>query len=223
MKQLCLCCRENDLFSQRPGVDYDETFSPVTHLSSVRLIFALAVHRLKLRQLDVIGAFLQADLEEEIYMRQPESYIVDNVSLVCRLKKSLYGLKQAGLVGNDTINTLCDKLKLTRLNSCTGNVMTLMALSTDDILIAYDIDQITRDLSNRFPITDLGQPIRLLGKRITITETGIHLDQEAYISEILKRFDMKDCKGSDTPAQPGHSKNSGVCTFQAHNVSWWVL
>ena len=81
-------------FSLRPGIDYDETFSPVAHLSSVRLIFAIAAqHRLKLRQLDIIGAFLQADLIEEIYMKQPDGFVSEENNLVCRLKKSLYGLK----------------------------------------------------------------------------------------------------------------------------------
>ncbi|WP_220089422.1 reverse transcriptase domain-containing protein, partial [Bacillus sp. SRB_331] len=92
-------------FSQRPGIDFNETFSPVAHLASVRIIFALAASlNLTLRQLDVVGAFLQAELPEEIYMVQPEGFISEDPKLVCRLKKSLYGLKQAGLVWNDTIN-----------------------------------------------------------------------------------------------------------------------
>jgi reverse transcriptase-like protein len=100
-------------FSQRSGIDNDETFSPVAHLSSVRLIFALAAsHTLKLRQLEVVvGAFLQADLHEEIYMKQPDGFSNRDVNIVCRLKKSLYGLKQAGLEWNNTVNDfICREL-----------------------------------------------------------------------------------------------------------------
>ncbi|WP_142674078.1 reverse transcriptase domain-containing protein, partial [Bacillus sp. SRB_331] len=106
-------------YSQRPGIDFDETFSPVAHLASVRLVFALAASlKLKLRQLDVVGAFLQAELHEEIYMVQPKGYISHDPSLVCRLKKSLYGLKQAGLVWNNTINLFITKdLGFKRLSS----------------------------------------------------------------------------------------------------------
>ena len=85
--------------------------------------------------------------------------------------------------------------------------MTFLALSTDDILIAYNDDnmmeEILKQFSSRFPITDLGIPRRLLGMRITITDEAIYLDQEPYILEILKRFNMENCKGSVTPAQPG--------------------
>ncbi|RAN69418.1 reverse transcriptase domain-containing protein, partial [Bacillus sp. SRB_331] len=106
-------------YSKRPGVDYNETFSPVAHLSSVRLIFALAAStNLKLRQLDVVGAFLQADLHEEIYMKQPTRFSTGDPSQVCRLKKSLYGLKQAGLEWNNTINQfICEDLSFVRLKS----------------------------------------------------------------------------------------------------------
>ena len=203
-------------FSQRPGVDYDETFSPVAHLSSVRLIFALAAsHRLKLRQLDVIGAFLQADLHQEIYMKQPEGFPNDNTELVCRLKKSLYGLKQAGLEWNSTVNKfICDTLSFSRLSSdpCVyirrrESSVIAMALSTDDLLIAYnhesDLNEFLQIFSNRFPITDLGQPRHLLGMRVTVWSGGITLDQAAYIQDMLKRFNMLDCKEAITPIQPG--------------------
>ncbi|RAN66229.1 hypothetical protein B5P40_32135, partial [Bacillus sp. SRB_8] len=71
-----------------------------------------------LRQLDVVGAFLQAELPEEIYMVQPEGFISEDPKLVCRLKKSLYGLKQAGLVWNDTINRfITETLHFKRLSS----------------------------------------------------------------------------------------------------------
>ena len=86
-------------FSQKFGVDlldYDETFCPVVRHESVRILIALAVqHDLKLHQMDVTTAFLNGELNEEVYMKQPEGFISKGQEhLVCRLKRSIYGLKQ---------------------------------------------------------------------------------------------------------------------------------
>lgn len=84
-------------YTQRPGVDYKETFSPVSRKDSLRIIMALYAHfDLELHQMDVKAAFLNGNLDEVIYMKQPEGFVVDGQEhLVCRLKKSIYGLKQA--------------------------------------------------------------------------------------------------------------------------------
>ena len=84
-------------FAQKYGQDYDETFSPVVRFESVRTVIALAAkYGLKLHQMDITTAFLNGDLKERIYMKQPEDYAIKgNKKLVCRLKKSLYGLKQS--------------------------------------------------------------------------------------------------------------------------------
>jgi hypothetical protein len=211
-------------YSQRPGIDFDETFSPVAHLTSVRLIFALAASlKLILRQLDVVGAFLQAELQEEIYMVQPEGFVSDDPSLVCRLKKSLYGLKQAGLVWNNTINLFLTKdLGFKRLSSdaCvyimrSNQEIIIMSLSTDDLLMAHNCptlaEGIVAQLSARFPMTDLGEPRRLLGMRISSSDDGILLDQEAYILEQLSKFEMMDSKHVDTPEQTGFYLDKEMC------------
>ena len=84
-------------FSQKKGVDFEEIFSPVVKMSSIRVVLGIAASlNLEIEQLDVKTAFLHGDLEEEIYMEQPEGFKEsDKENLVCRLKKSLYGLKQA--------------------------------------------------------------------------------------------------------------------------------
>ena len=84
-------------FSQRHGLDYDETFSPVIRFESVRSLVAISIQKgFKLHQLDVTAAFLNGHLEEEVYMKQPEGFVVKGKEhLVCRLKHSLYGLKQS--------------------------------------------------------------------------------------------------------------------------------
>ena len=84
-------------FTQREGVDYEATFSPVSSKDSFRVIMALVAHfDMELHQMDVKTAFLNGDLNEEVYMMQPEGFVAnDSGTLVCRLKKSIYGLKQA--------------------------------------------------------------------------------------------------------------------------------
>ena len=84
-------------FSQKYGVDYDETYSPVVRFSSIRVLLGWAAcNKMKIHQMDVTAAFLNGDLKEEIYMQQPNGYVQPGKEhLVCWLKKSLYGLKQA--------------------------------------------------------------------------------------------------------------------------------
>ena len=84
-------------FAQRNGKEYDEIFAPVVRHTSIRILLAIvAIHDLELEQLDVKTAFLHGDLDEHIYMVQPEGFVVDGKSnMVCKLKKSLYGLKQS--------------------------------------------------------------------------------------------------------------------------------
>lgn len=84
-------------FGQKEGVDFDEIFSPVVKMTSIRVILGMAASMdLEVEQLDVKTAFLHGDLEEEIYMEQPEGFEVEGKEhMVCKLKKSLYGLKQA--------------------------------------------------------------------------------------------------------------------------------
>ena len=79
-------------FSQVEGIEYNETFAPVAKINSIRLVLSLeALHNWEVQQMDVKYTFLHGDSHEEIYMEQPPGYVQNNSSLVCLLKKSLYG------------------------------------------------------------------------------------------------------------------------------------
>ena len=84
-------------YAQIEGIDFDETFAPVARLESIRMFLALAVFKdFKIYQMDVKSAFLNGYLEEEVYIEQPDGFVLgDDPNLVCKLKKALYGLKQA--------------------------------------------------------------------------------------------------------------------------------
>jgi hypothetical protein len=84
-------------YSQKEGIDYEETFAPVAHLEAIRILLSFAVAKMfKLCQMDVKSAFLNAFLEEEVYVKQPQGFeSLEFPHRVCRLRKALYGLKQA--------------------------------------------------------------------------------------------------------------------------------
>jgi len=97
-------------YSQRKGLDYNETYAPVANIITVRTLLAISIHKnYFLFQLDVKTAFLNGFLDEEIYMEQPEGFI-QGVKLVCKLNKSIYGLKQASNCWNRRFNDFICKL-----------------------------------------------------------------------------------------------------------------
>lgn len=207
-------------FSQRVGIDFDEVFSPVAHSESQRLLLALTVnHGLKLRQADVISAYLNGNIDTEIYMDQPDGFrSASHPNHFCMLQKGLYGLKQAGHIWNNTLNEFLTKtLKFTRCKSdpCFYFISTdpgtfvLLTIHVDDMLFAHNNDALMQDimekLHSNFGITDLGKPQKVLGIRVNYDEDNrmITIDQQTYIGELLAEFNMTDCKPASIPHQAG--------------------
>nr|GEV69454.1 zinc finger, CCHC-type [Tanacetum cinerariifolium] len=92
-------------FRQKDGIDFFDTYAPVARISTIRLLALAAIHDLVIHQMDVKTAFLNGDLDVEIYMKQPEGFVMPgHESKVCKLKKSLYGLKQAPKQWNQKFN-----------------------------------------------------------------------------------------------------------------------
>ena len=132
-------------FTQKDGVDYKETFSPVSKKDSFRIIMAMVAHYdLELLQMDVKTTFLNGNLDEEVYMDQPEGFSVEGKEhMVCKLKKSIYGLKQASrqwyFKFNDTITSF--GFKENTVDRCiylkvSGSKIIFLILHVDDILLA---------------------------------------------------------------------------------------
>jgi hypothetical protein len=206
-------------YSQQYGIDYKDIFAPVIRFATVRTLLAVtALRDYSISQLDVSTAYLYADVEEEIYMEQPLGYEMsgpEGQKLVCRLNKSIYGLKQAGRNWNKHLDKWLKSygLKQSRVDPClytarrsTALNFFAIAIYVDDILIISSRKEKTQDfiqkISKPFRITNLGEIHWLLGTKIVRTQGGLQLNQEKYINDILKRFGMQDCKPTVTPILP---------------------
>ena len=132
------------VFSEKPGIDYDETFSPVPGFESVRTVIPLAVqNNLKLHQIDVTNAFLNDDLRDEVYMKQPEGFVVKGQEhLVCKLKRSIYGLKQLSRCWNTVLDQHLKKIAFAQTVSdpciyvASEGEMFMIAVHVDDLVLA---------------------------------------------------------------------------------------
>lgn len=214
--------------NQREGIDYNEVFSPVVRHTSIRMLLAfVALYDLELEQLDVKTAFLYGELEEEIYMKQPEGFAIPGKeSQVCRLKKSLYGLKQAPRQWYKKFDTFMVEQGYTRsrYDSCVyfrqysdGSFIYLL-LYVDDMLIASKdktlINKLKSQLSREFEMKDLGAAKKILGMEMEILRDRkagkLYLSQGHYLEKVLARFNMGNCKAVSTPLA-AHFKLSADC------------
>lgn len=194
--------------SQTYGVDYTETYSPVVRYTSLRLLIAMAAQRgLSIDQMDAITAYLQGDLDEEIYTQQPEGFD-DGSGRVCKLKKAMYGLKQSGRQWNRCLDDALQSFGLikSKIDMCvyyTKNVDLIIAIYVDDILICWKDpavrDQIRAKLEKKFQMKYLGRAKTCVGLHIEFENDGISIGQASYAKDVLERFKMSNCKPVATP------------------------
>ena len=208
-------------FSQTPSLDYDEIFSPTARLTSIRTLCQISVQEnLNLYQLDVKTAYLNADIDHQIYLEQPRGFEVydnDGSKLVLKLKKSIYGLKQAGrmwnrllhdfLVSEGFVQSGSDHCVYTRSNN--GN-KAILIVWVDDIILACscpnDAKIIKSALSNRFKMKDFGILSNFLGIDFKVSKGMIKLNQSQYIDKLLDRFKMADCNPKSIPCDLSTAK-----------------
>ncbi|WVZ13024.1 hypothetical protein V8G54_017554 [Vigna mungo] len=198
-------------FTQIEGVDYHEIFAPVVKHCSIRVLMAIVAHcNLHLEQLDVRTAFLHGDLEETIYMKQPDGFAVDD--RVCLLQKSLYGLKQSPRQWYRKFDDFLIKLNFKRCNydDCVYTLnhdgeMLYLLLYVDDILIASTdrgmIGETKARLADAFEMKELGEARRILGIDIKRDRPGgnLFLSQECYLHKVISRYRMAESKMTSTP------------------------
>jgi hypothetical protein len=204
-------------FSQVPGQDFTDTYAPVTKFTSVRTVIALAaVHDWELENMDVDTAFLNAPVEEVIYVRQAEGFEQrgpNGEELVYLLHKSLYGLKQAPRNWNNNIDGWLHDygLEATDADPCVyamrSDAATLIVLLwVDDLIIAGDarsVDKFKKAIGSRYKMKDLGKLSWILGMQVGRDRASrtVEIRQTAYIDQMLARYGMAESKPVGTPAE----------------------
>ena len=197
-----------------PGIDYDETFFPVVKFQSIRILLALAVQNdMLLHQMDVVTAFLNGTLEEEIYMQQPDGYIQQGKEhLVCKLKKFLYGLKQSPRCWNKVFTEFMESIGFQQSSAdpCiyvqNADTLSIVAVYVDDLIMATktqeEMQQVKQLLQSRFKMKDLGELHYCLGIIIKYDMVGklIEIHQKQYIMKMLEKYKLQDVKPVATPA-----------------------
>ncbi|GJU11089.1 zinc finger, CCHC-type containing protein [Tanacetum coccineum] len=168
--------------TQKEGIDYFDTYAPVARITTIRLLLALAtIHNLVIHQMDVKTAFLNGDLDEEVYMKQPEGFVMPgNEHKVCKLVKSF------------------------KFDSSGKGV--IICLYVDDMLIfgtdQNQVDKTKKFLSSRFSMKDMGEADVILGIKIKRENKGIVITRSHYIKKILKKFNHEDFCPVSTPMDP---------------------
>lgn len=201
-------------YSQVEGIDYKETFSPTASMTSVRMLIQEAAQDdLVLHQMDVKTAYLHAPMDYEVYMEQPEGFEVESTErLVCKLNKSLYGLKQSGrnwnkllhdhLVENGFDQNAADNCVYEKQSE--GEKVVLI-IWVDDLIIAASsnvlISEVKEMLKKRFKMKDLGELKHFLGIDFTQCKGEVRMSQSRHIGKVLQRFGMSDCKLRSTPCE----------------------
>ena len=203
-------------FTQTCGIDYQETFAPVTKMNTIRVLLSLAVNLdWNLHQFDVKNAFLNGDLEEEVYMEIPPGLKqLSGGKQVCRLLKSLYGLKQSPRAWFDRFTKavkeqgyLQGQLDHTLFIKRTSDgKITILIVYVDDMIVTGDneveIARLKGILSQEFEIKDLGPLRYFLGMEVARSSKGISVSQRRYTLDLLEETGMLGYKPSDTLMDP---------------------
>nr|CAN67123.1 hypothetical protein VITISV_040164 [Vitis vinifera] len=181
-------------YTQVYGSDYGDTFSPVAKIAYVRLLLSMAAMRSwPLYQLDIKNAFLHGDLAEKVYMEQPPGFVAQGESgLVCRLRRSLYGLKQSPRAWFSRFSSVVQEFGMFRIY-------------VDIVITGSDqngIQKLKQHLFTHFQIKDLGKLKYFLGIEIAQSSSGVVLSQRKYALDILEETGMLDCKPVDTLMDP---------------------
>jgi hypothetical protein len=180
-------------FKQRYDIDYDDTFSPIIKAATIRLVLSLAVSRnWCLHQLDVHNTFLHGVLEEEVYMRQRPGYgDTSHPGFVCKLDKTLYGLKQVPRVWYSRLSSKLLQLGFRSSKTDTslfilhrGSIWMYLLIYVDDIIVASSsivvVDNLLRQLRAEFAPRDLGPLSYFLGIEVAKCSNGLLLTQDKY-------------------------------------------
>ncbi len=196
-------------YTQELGTDYHDTFAPTLKQDSLRILVATAVSKnFEIKQIDINSAYLNAPLEEEIYLKAPEGHPGYN-KYFWKLNKALYGLKQSANVWNKQLNKTLLKLNFKRLYSdpCIykkvnnkNEITCLLAVYVDDIIIAGTNTEIKNTINlikKEFNIKEIGDVDFIIGIKFIKHKNGYILHQKRYIIDILNKYNKYLSRPSD--------------------------
>lgn len=198
-------------FTQLEGLDYHDTFSPVVKMVTVRYVIAMAAQQAwPLFQMDVYNAFLQGDLVEDVYMTLPQGFGSQGETKVCRLLKSIYGLKQASRKWNLKLTTALtnsgyvqSKLDYSLFTKRHNGDIVVILVYVDDLLITGSnvtlIKEAKNVLNQNFKMKDLGELRFFLGIEFARSDEGILMNQRRYALELISECGSGGAKPVTTP------------------------
>lgn len=208
-------------FAQKYGTDYDEVFAPVAKQTTFRTLLAIATkENLIVQHVDAKTAFLNGELKETIFMKQPPGFEEGESNLVCLLKKSLYGLKQAAKTWNDAMHKLLTDggYQRNRADPCLYkrklvNGWCHLLIFVDDIILAaktiQDIETMKSFIASKFEIQDLGEVKQYLGLEVTKSTDGVYsICQSKYIRSVTVDFGLSDAKESSIPMRTDYGSTN---------------
>ncbi|TPX54120.1 DNA-directed DNA polymerase [Powellomyces hirtus] len=218
-------------FTQREGIDFNETYAPVVKFNTLRALLALAAKLdLHVHQMDVITAFLNGDLDVEIWMRLPAG-VADNV---VKLRRSLYGLKQSPHLWNKVLDSFLQQLGFSvsefdtalYIKRTDNTKILIVAVYVDDLTIfASDLDDLLAlksALAERFKMEDMGEISFLLGLQITRDRSKrcITIGQQKYIKDMIDKFNLNGMRPHHIPMDPNlHlNANDGADALDASGI-----
>jgi hypothetical protein len=199
-------------YSQKVGIDYEETFAPVARLEAIRILLAFAVTKeFKLFQMDVKSAFLNGVREEEVYVKQPPGFESEKYPhRVYRLKRALYGLKQAPrawygrlrgfLLSRGFVMGTMDRTLFLLKH---GNDLLVVQIYVDDNVFGGSshnlVAKFADEMSREFEMSMMGELQYFLGLQIKQVKDGTFVHQTKYTKDMLRKFQMQDVKPMSTP------------------------
>jgi len=202
-------------YSQQEGIDYTETFAPVARLEAIKLLLSYAVnHGIILYQMDVKSAFLNGVISEEVFVKQPPGFKdLKHPNHVYKLKKSLFGLKQAPRAWYNRLSNFLIKndfkrgqVDTTLFRRTLEKDILVVQIYVDDIIFGSTNASLCKEFSklmhDEFEISMMGELKFFLGIQINQSKDGVYVHQRKYTKELLKKFKHEDCKVMNTPMHP---------------------
>jgi Reverse transcriptase (RNA-dependent DNA polymerase) len=210
-------------YTQTYGVDYEETFAPVAKMNTVRTLISCAVNfGWDLCQLDVKNVFLRGDLKEEVYMEIPPNFANEQLKgKVCRLKRSLYGLKQSSRAWFDRFSMTMKKLGYQQSNidhtifiQWKGEKICILVVYVDDIVLMgndpVEMKRFKASLAKEFEMKDLGELRYFLGIEVVRSKKGVILSQQKYVLDLQSDTGMLGCRPVNTQIDPNHKLSEEI-------------